>query len=242
MRYPIVFWDSGGTIFGSASGERPPEVPTSKQVRESRVQRVSLALEMFGHRAPSDLGRVLQDASSELQEKLGARYSLERLASGVYERLGLPVRPEETILVADAIGGPRYRTWLWDGVADALKALAEAGVRMGVIADTDWTGRMMSRALAGVGLREYFGPVICSCDVGVCKPAPEIYAAARALIPDVPSGSPVLYVGDNLEKDVGGAIAFGWDAAYHVTTKGGSSGRAVLDFVQYQDLVTLVAG
>jgi len=167
MRYPIVFWDSGGTIFGSASGERPPEVPTAKQVRESRVQRVSLALEMFGHRAPSDLGRVLQDASSELQEKLGARYSLERLASGVYERLSLPVRPEETILVADAIGGPRYRTWLWDGVADALKALAEAGVRMGVIADTDWTGRMMSRALAGVGLREYFGPVICSCDIGV---------------------------------------------------------------------------
>jgi len=242
MRYPIVFWDSGGTIFGPGGGGALAETPTSGQVRESRVHRVTLALEMFGHRAPANLGEVLQDASSELQEKLGARYSLEVLASGVYERLSLPARPEETLLVADAIGGPRYRTWLWDGVADALEALAAAGVRMGVIADTDWTGRMMCRALAGVGLRKYFGPVICSCDIGACKPAPEIFAAARELVPDVPSDSPVLYVGDNLEKDVGGAVAFGWDAAYHVTTKGGSSGRAALDFVQYQDLVTLVTG
>ncbi|OQB37291.1 MAG: dUMP phosphatase [Candidatus Latescibacteria bacterium ADurb.Bin168] len=242
MRYPIVFWDSGGTIFGPGREGALTDTPTSTKVREGREHRVSLALEMFGHRVPPDLGRILQDTSSGLQEKFGARYSLEVLASGVYERLGLPVLPEETLLVADAIGGPRYRTWLWDGVADALRALAEAGVRMGVIADTDWTGRMMSRALAGVGLRKYFGPVICSCDIGVCKPAPGIFAAARRLFPDVPSDSPVLYVGDNLEKDIGGAAAFGWDAAYHVTTRGGSSGRAVLDFVQYQDVVTLATG
>jgi HAD superfamily hydrolase (TIGR01549 family) len=197
---------------------------------------------MFGYEVPENLADILGNAGDELREAHGARYSLEVLASGLYRRLGLLPRPEEELLVADAIAGPRYREWLWDGVAEALAKLHAAGVRMGVIADTDWTGRMMRRAFAGVGLGEFFGPVVCSCDLGVGKPDGRIFAAALAMMGNVVACDQILYVGDSLVKDVGGATAFGWDAAYHVTTHGGSDGKAVLDFTDYSDLVGLVLG
>jgi phosphoglycolate phosphatase-like HAD superfamily hydrolase len=95
------------------------------------------------------------------------RYSFETLAAGLYQRIGLPAQLPEELLLADAIAGPRYRSWLFDGVAEALDALSAAGVRMGIIADTVWTSRMLRRALAGVGLAGRFGlvtlPTSSSC-------------------------------------------------------------------------------
>jgi HAD superfamily hydrolase (TIGR01549 family) len=196
---------------------------------------------MFGHKVPANISDLLNDLRAHLHGLDGARYSLELLAAALYERLGLPARREEELLVADALGGPRYRGWLWDGVAEALAEFHKSGIRMGVIADTDWTSRMMRRAFAGVGLGEFFGPVVCSCDLGIRKPDGRIFATALADI-GAKAGfrKRILYVGDNLEKDIGGATAFGWDAALHVTSHGGSDGKAVLDFTDYRDLVKLV--
>ena len=244
MRYPIVFWDSGGTIFHSA--DRPEAFaggPSPSDVREKRAFRAERALQMFGHTAPTDLARVIDELEADLRSRHEARYSVEILAEKLYDRLGIAERREETLLLADAIAGPRYRAWLWDGVADALAALHAAGVRMGVIADTALTGRMMRGALTGVGLAGFFGPVVCSCDLGVKKPDPRIFAAAlAALSPSQPSDEPVLYVGDSLTKDIDGATAFGWDAALHLTMPTDPQSKAVLTFADYRDLVRLVLG
>ncbi len=233
MRYPIVFWDSGGTIF--CSTDRPGDV------RKKRAFRAARALEMFGQTPPADLPRVIDALEADLRSRHGASYSVELLAEKLHDQLGIAERKEEALLLADAIAGPRYRAWLCDGVAEALVVLHGAGVRMGVIANAELTGRMMRGALAGVGLADLFGPVVCSCDLGVQKPDRRIFAAAlAALAPAVPSAGPVLYVGDNLTNDIDGAAACGWDAALHLTMPTNSRSKAVLTFSDYRDLVRLV--
>ena len=242
MRYSVVFWDSGGTIFHSH--DRPEGFagcPTPGQVRDQRAFRAARALEMFGHSPPPELPAILKRQEAESRERHGALFSLETFATAVYDRLGVHHRDEETLMLADALGGPRYRGWLWDGVAEALTTLDKAKVRMGVIADTDLTGRMMRGVLTGVGLVDVFGPIVCSCDHGVLKPDARTFALALSRLVPAPSGDErVLYVGDNLIKDIEGAAAFGWDAAHHLTTSGEKKSKAVLSFRDYADLVRLV--
>ncbi|MBT4137096.1 MAG: HAD family hydrolase [Candidatus Latescibacteria bacterium] len=242
MRYPIVFWDSGGTIF--LSGNRPPNFggcPTPAEVAETRTFRAECALQMFGYEVPGDLGEVIEHLDQELRLANDLSYSVEVLANGVFAHLGIEGRKEEALFLADALNGPRYRAWLWEGVVGALESLHEAGVLMGVIADTHLTGRMMRRVLTGVGLAGFFGPIICSCDLGVQKPNGRVFETALNALPGNHStDTPVLYVGDNVVKDIGGATAFGWDAALHLTGNTQASDKAVLTFEDYNDLVKLV--
>jgi FMN phosphatase YigB (HAD superfamily) len=244
MRYPIVFWDSGGTIFHS--GNRPEgfgDCPSPAEVKGARADRAERVLQMFGHPYPTEMSRVIDELEANLISRYDARYSMEVLATELYRQLGITDRNEETLLLADAIAGPRYRTWVWDGVAKALTALHEAGVCMGIIADTHLTARMMRGAMAGVGLATFFGPVICSCDNGVQKPDRRAFASALAALPSLicPSG-PVLYVGDHLAKDIDGATAYGWDAALHAATPVAPESKAILTFSDYDDLTRLVLG
>lgn len=244
MNYPIVFWDSGGTIF--LSGNRPPNFkgsPTPPEVSEKRTFRAECALQMFGYDVPEDFGEVIDRLEQVLRLDDELSYSVEVLANGIFAHLGIEGRSEEALFLADALNGPRYRAWLWDGVADTLETLHKAGVQMGVIADTHLTGRMMRRVLTGVGLAKYFGPIVCSCDLGIRKPDGRVFETAlRALPGHHSSATPVLYVGDNLVKDIGGATVFGWDAALHLTGSTKASDQAVLSFEDYTDLTQLVLG
>ena len=93
MRYPIVFWDSGGTIFHSA--DRPEGFagsPSPGDVRKNRAFRADSALEMFGHIPPPDLLRVIDELETDLRSRHRARYSLEVLAEGLYDQLGIVQR------------------------------------------------------------------------------------------------------------------------------------------------------
>lgn len=243
MKYPVIFWDSGGTIFQSggpletASGGSP----SPQAVRAGRSARSALVLEMFGHPVPPDWSRLIDETATLLSAREEKRYNFEGLARGLYERMGLD-QVEETLLLADALAGPRYRDWLCEGVATSIARFHEAGVRQGVLANTALTGRMMRGALAGVGLADYFDLVICSCDLGVAKPDRAIFEAARAALPASAAGlGPVLYVGDNVAKDIDGAVAFGWDAALHLTGDSCPDTRAVLTFRDYADLVRFVS-
>ena len=112
-----------------------------------------------------------------------------------------------------------------------------------MLADTELTGRMMRGALKGVGLVDFFDPICCSCDHGVLKPDARTFASALSqLVPEPAGDEPVLYVGDNIVKDIDGATAFGWDGAHHLTTAADKQSKAVLSFRDYADLVRLVLG
>ncbi|HEY9015487.1 MAG TPA: HAD-IA family hydrolase [Gemmatimonadales bacterium] len=93
------------------------------------------------------------------------------------------------------------------GVKESLQRLRSAGLRLGVVSNSD--GRV-EEALRAAGLREYFDAVIDSTLVGVEKPDPRIFQAALESLGVAPEEA--LYVGDLYEVDVLGARAAGMEA------------------------------
>jgi HAD superfamily hydrolase (TIGR01509 family) len=100
---------------------------------------------------------------------------------------------------------------LWSSVAErsaeALARLQQAGLRLGVVSNSD--GRV-EQALAAAGLRKYFDVVVDSALVGVEKPDPRIFQAALKALSVKPEEA--LYVGDLYQVDVVGARAAGIEA------------------------------
>jgi putative hydrolase of the HAD superfamily len=100
---------------------------------------------------------------------------------------------------------------LWSGIAadshDALARLRRAGLRLGVVSNSD--GRV-EEALTAAGLRPYFDVVVDSMLAGVEKPDPAIFRTALDALGV--TADEALYVGDLYEVDVLGANAAGMSA------------------------------
>lgn len=114
------------------------------------------------------------------------------------------VHHEELEAVHAAVVRLHRERHLWLGVepgtADALARLRDAGVRLGVVSNSD--GRV-DDALTAAGLREYFEVVVDSTVAGVEKPDPRIFAVALEAMGL--AASDAAYVGDLYEVDVVGA-------------------------------------
>lgn len=91
-----------------------------------------------------------------------------------------------------------------EGVRDTLERLLAAGVRTGVVSNSDGSVRA---SLQRAGLIDLFEFVIDSHEVGVAKPHPAIFEAALAEMGL--EATEVWYVGDSLFHDVEGALAAG---------------------------------
>lgn len=106
---------------------------------------------------------------------------------------------------------------LVDGVTDALAALSQRGVRLGIICDVGFTGSPILLAhLERHGILEFFDHWSFSDQVGFYKPAPEIFAHALAGLGN-PDPGRCVHVGDRRRTDVGGARAAGMRAV-RITT------------------------
>jgi putative hydrolase of the HAD superfamily len=126
---------------------------------------------------------------------------------------------------------------LWSTVApgsvDSLKRLRAAGLRLGVVSNSD--GRV-EEALRAAGLRQFFDVVIDSALIGVEKPDPRIFHAALDALGVAPEEA--LYVGDLYEVDVVGARAAGMDAVLLATQADGE--RRCPTTQSIEDLVTQI--
>ena len=116
----------------------------------------------------------------------------------------------------------RRRSWAHagQGVMHGLRALAELGVPMGVVSNSNGTVEGDLR-LAGVCYvpdapaspnaqdpAVPMGVILDSAVVGVAKPDPEIFRLALDAL-KVPASGTVIHVGDSLRYDVAGALAAG---------------------------------
>ena len=90
---------------------------------------------------------------------------------------------------------------------DALRALDRLSrrFRLGVISNG-------FANVEAIGIAHHFEAVVSAHEVGVSKPAPEIYAACAERMGLTPAH--LLYVGDDPENDVIGPISVGWSAAW----------------------------
>jgi len=93
------------------------------------------------------------------------------------------------------------------GTRGALERLRAAGLRLGVVSNSD--GRV-DAALSAAGLRDCFEVVLDSALFGAEKPDPAIFRAALEALQVAPDEA--LYVGDLYEVDVVGARAAGIQA------------------------------
>jgi HAD superfamily hydrolase (TIGR01549 family) len=113
--------------------------------------------------------------------------------------------------VRDCLERLHVERHLWSGTAgdthDALARLRGAGLRLGVVSNSD--GRVVE-ALEAAGLRGYFDVVVDSALAGVEKPDPAIFRTALDALGVPPAEA--LYVGDLYDVDVLGANAAGMPA------------------------------
>jgi putative hydrolase of the HAD superfamily len=144
-----------------------------------------------------------------------AARAMERVQSGDRDRasayletlfLEAGVPASRMGLVREQLSRLHGELHLWSGIADdthdALTRLRQAGLRLGVVSNSD--GRV-EEALEAAGLRPYFDVVVDSALIGVEKPDPAIFRAALAALEVPPEAA--LYVGDLYEIDVLGANA-----------------------------------
>ncbi|HRU06412.1 MAG TPA: HAD family hydrolase [Candidatus Brocadiia bacterium] len=116
-----------------------------------------------------------------------------------------------------------------------LDALADVG--MGVISNGD--GPTQRSKLARTGALSRFDPVIISGEVGVVKPAPEIFLMACRAAKRRPAQC--VYVGDRLDTDARAAAAAGMRGVW-LDRKGGGAAEDVEVIRSLAELPALVLG
>jgi putative hydrolase of the HAD superfamily len=113
-------------------------------------------------------------------------------------------------VLADGVGAALYEREIspqgWVPAPDAeptLRALAGAGIKIGVVSDTGWDIRPV---FVHHGLDRFVDAFVLSCEHGDVKPAPGLFLAACAALGVAPEHT--LMVGDNPLSD-GGAVDAG---------------------------------
>lgn len=101
---------------------------------------------------------------------------------------------------------PRALT-LFDDALPALRAARAFGAGVAIISNAD---RNLAAECEALGLAPYVDALVCSCDVGCEKPAPEIFNNALAQLGVPPADA--LHVGDQYYSDVVGARGVGMHA------------------------------
>jgi HAD superfamily hydrolase (TIGR01662 family) len=105
--------------------------------------------------------------------------------------------------------GRDHRLWSWvlPGVPEALEQLADSGLTLVVVSNSDGS---VEQALRDLGLTRHLRAVIDSELVGYEKPDPRIFEQALARVAARPEST--VHVGDMYFQDVVGARAAGIDA------------------------------
>jgi len=136
------------------------------------------------------------------------QYTGDVAAHRAIELLGLPVdRTTEADLV-DRFVTPPPELGLCDGVAALITALAERGIRLGIVCDVGFSpSTELRRVLERHDLLRSFTGWSFSDDVGWYKPAPEIFHHALGYL-GVPAER-VAHIGDLRRTDVAGARGMG---------------------------------
>jgi putative hydrolase of the HAD superfamily len=114
----------------------------------------------------------------------------------------------------DACAREIYDEWaacqhfeLYDDVAPALRTLAAAGLRIGLISNSH---RCLASFQSHFELEGLIAGAVSSSEHGLMKPHPSIFRAALDLV-DVPAGE-ALMVGDSVRQDIDGALSAGMRA------------------------------
>jgi putative hydrolase of the HAD superfamily len=88
-----------------------------------------------------------------------------------------------------------------------LQEVRARGLRIGIVSNTFDPPDLLHADLAGDGVTERVDAIVFSSELGLRKPAPEIYRAALSALGVEPADA--LFVGDRVREDVQGPAALG---------------------------------
>jgi putative hydrolase of the HAD superfamily len=125
------------------------------------------------------------------------------------------------------------------GAVDAIRALADRGVALGIISNTGRTpGTMLRQLLVQAGVLDHFRVFSFSDEVGARKPAEAIFRRTLAAADCAPAAA--LHIGDDPVTDVAGARAIGMRALHYVPDGRpccGGADAALRDFAELAELL-----
>lgn len=204
-----------------------PDIPAARRARRR------LVIEQFaGHGVvvdPADVERVFDETVAIFDRAWAAneQFTVVDAAQIAWDAFdtGLGASARSEFMEAFVSSTQGLGVDLAPGVADVLAGLHGLGVRLAVICDVGLTpSSILRRYLADHGLLDLFDHLSFSDEVGVYKPAAEIFVDALDGVGGVAPGR-AAHIGDLLRTDIAGARGMGMtsvryrgvhdDAAHH---------------------------
>ena len=164
-------------------------------------------------------------------------------AARLVKALGVDGETGEEIATAFLEAGRGAELDLAPEIEGTLARLREDGLALGIVCDAGYTGGALLRDfLDRVGLLTYFSGWGFSDEVGVYKPAPEIFEAALGMLGAAPAEA--VHVGDLRRTDIAGARDLGMRSVRYLGLADDTSPGPEADFTiaDHRELPPLVAG
>jgi len=183
-----------------------------RTLREAGEEVSEVEAEEIHERSGVLLAERFWSANRDPSREEQLRLVLDTGRPGVAARLA----PSAFEAALEAYTGPvlAHPPELSPNAAGAVRELAARGVRLGIVSNTGRTpGIVLRQVLERFGLLEYFDAISYSDEVGVRKPAAEIFQVtlARAGV----AAEEAVHIGDNPDADVVGAQGVGMRAAHY---------------------------
>lgn len=202
---------------------------------EARQQAIVAACEECSVGVEAELlARSLEEVGLHWEEAWAAgRHVHPREGAEMLVRaLGVEEAAGELVAEAFLEAGRGVALELAPDIRPALEALAERGLRLGIVCDVGFTrGALLRDLLDREGLLLHFGGWAFSDEVGHYKPSPQIFEAALTTLGAAPGEA--MHVGDLRRTDVAGAAALGMRTVryrgMHDDAAAGAEAEVVLD-------------
>jgi HAD superfamily hydrolase (TIGR01549 family) len=132
-----------------------------------------------------------------------------------------------------------------ESVQDLLEAMCDAGVPLGVVSNSTFSGATLEWQIGQFDLRRYFRFVMSSADYVVRKPHPLLFETAARKLGTAPERT--WYVGDSRRYDVSGARAAGLFSVLYGSGLAAdppefADVRADLEIASWSELQAIIAG
>jgi HAD superfamily hydrolase (TIGR01509 family) len=173
------------------------------------------------------LGRTWRD-----HRDVSVEHHVTAILTAVDQNLSRRVAPWVMTELVDAYSRPALLVPpdVDPGARSALETLAARGYTLAVVSNTMRTpGVVLRKLLDGYGLLPFFAHTTFSDEVGIRKPAPDIFAHSLRAVGGEPAAA--VHVGDDVTLDVRGARAAGMRAIHVAGAPGRSSAKSIADAV-----------
>ena len=213
MKIEAILFDMGGTI---------------EDIRHDRRSRLAATGELLALLAKE--GLVLNACEDEVLDSIERRNREYRTWSESTMREGRPAAIwnewylRDFSLPVDEVNRVAEKlAYIWETkfytrsvrpeAAAALRNLKARGYSLGVISNTSCEAQV-HETIRAYGIADLFDCVCLSCVSGIRKPDPRIFMEALSIIGS--SAENTAYVGDTVSRDISGAKAAGFAAAFQI--------------------------